>query len=71
MALCHVLQTSDYYLSALDAFWLGLIDEVIGVRDLPTLRLFDERGSQLADEQKGTAEAAQAAVPEAEAAAGA
>ena len=42
MALCHVLQQGDNYLSARDAFWLGLIDEVIGVSDLPTYRLFLE-----------------------------
>ena len=51
MALCHVLQSGDYYLTAVDAFWLGLIDEVIGVHDLPTLRLFRERADQLADDK--------------------
>lgn len=60
MALCHVLQQSDYYLSALDAFWLGLIDDVIGEKDLPSLRLFQERGGQLASEQKAAGETAQA-----------
>jgi hypothetical protein len=28
--LCHCLQDEDHELSATDACWLGLIDEVIG-----------------------------------------
>jgi len=30
VALCYALQDEDNELSATDAFWLGLIDEVIG-----------------------------------------
>lgn len=57
VALCYVLQTGENQLTALDAFWLGLIDEVIGVPDTPSLRVFIERGrqdaEQKAEEQKG------------------
>ena len=42
VALCHALQEGEEnYLTARDAFWLGLIDEVIGV-DLPSYRLIEE-----------------------------
>jgi ATP-dependent protease ClpP protease subunit len=36
-AICRVLHEAESPLTATDAFWLGLIDEVIGA-DLPTLR---------------------------------
>jgi ATP-dependent protease ClpP protease subunit len=36
-AICHELHEAESPLTSLDAFWLGLIDEVIG-SDLPTLR---------------------------------
>jgi ATP-dependent protease ClpP protease subunit len=42
VALCHALQEGENELSALDAFWLGLIDEVLGHRDLPLTRYFAE-----------------------------
>ena len=38
VALCQSLQDGENSLSATDAFWLGLIDEVIG-QDLPCYRL--------------------------------
>ena len=42
MALCHALQeTEDNDLTASDAYWLGLIDEVIGV-DMRSLRVLVE-----------------------------
>ena len=42
VALCHALQEGEEnYMTALDAFWLGLIDEVIG-EDFPSPRLFSE-----------------------------
>lgn len=36
-SLCHALQEEENPMTTLDAFWLGLIDEVIG-EDLPTER---------------------------------
>jgi enoyl-CoA hydratase/carnithine racemase len=35
--LCHALQEGENELTAKDAYWLGLIDEVIG-EDLYTIR---------------------------------
>ncbi len=51
-ALCHVLQEAENPLTPHDAFWLGLIDEVVG-SDLPTLRKVFERGPA---SQKGASE---------------
>jgi hypothetical protein len=42
VALCHALQEGENELSAIDAFWLGLIDEVLGRSDLPVTRYFAE-----------------------------
>jgi hypothetical protein len=42
VALCHALQEGENELSALDAFWLGLLDEVLGEPDLPLRRYFVE-----------------------------
>lgn len=43
VALCQTLQDGEFGLTATDAYWLGLIDEVAGA-DLPTLRLaFEHR----------------------------
>ena len=39
VSLCHALQQGENDLSARDAVWLGLIDEVIGVDELPSRRL--------------------------------
>jgi ATP-dependent protease ClpP protease subunit len=41
-AICQVLQEEENPLTPLDAFWLGLIDEVIGI-DLPTQRKLIEQ----------------------------
>ncbi len=41
-AICHVLQVEENPLTPTDAFWLGLVDEVLGA-DLPTLRKIAER----------------------------
>lgn len=38
VAICRSLQKGEFRLSAEDAYWLGLIDEVIGREDLPSLR---------------------------------
>lgn len=49
VALCHALQEGeDWGLTASDAFWLGLIDEVLGDPDLPTLRLTVESQTGIA-----------------------
>jgi len=37
VSLCRVLQTADHELTAVDAYWLGLVDEVPG-SGLPNLR---------------------------------
>jgi len=43
VALCHALQEGEEnYLTALDAYWLGLIDEVIGFPELKSMRLLSE-----------------------------
>jgi ATP-dependent protease ClpP protease subunit len=41
VALCHALQEGENRLTAKDAYWLGLIDEVIG-ENLMSGRLFEE-----------------------------
>ncbi len=38
VALCHVLQEGENELTAYDCYWLGLVDEVIGDNQLPSLR---------------------------------
>jgi hypothetical protein len=42
VALCYSLQEGEYTLQARDAYWLGLIDEVVGATDLPNMRLVME-----------------------------
>lgn len=42
VALCHALQEGENELTATDAYWLGLIDEVMGVEELPCLRMISE-----------------------------
>jgi ATP-dependent protease ClpP protease subunit len=43
VALCHTLQQGENdFLTASDAYWMGLIDEVIGDEDLPPVRLLYE-----------------------------
>jgi hypothetical protein len=38
VALCHALQEGENELTAVDAYWLGLVDEVIGESNLWTMR---------------------------------
>lgn len=42
VALCHALQEGENQLTAKDAYWLGLIDEVLGDSDMSALRLLIE-----------------------------
>jgi ATP-dependent protease ClpP protease subunit len=42
VALCHALQEGENELTAVDAFWLGLIDEIIGMTSLPLTRFVAE-----------------------------
>lgn len=42
VSVCRSLQEDDYWMSAEESYWLGLIDEVIGRTDLPCPRLFVE-----------------------------
>lgn len=41
-AMCHALQEGENELTAEDAYWLGLVDEVVGRDDLLCLRHFEE-----------------------------
>jgi len=40
--MCHALQEGENQLTATDAYWLGLVDEVIGVKELMSLRMIEE-----------------------------
>jgi hypothetical protein len=42
IALCHALQEGENELTAKDAYWLGLIDEVLGEQDMFMRRLIGE-----------------------------
>lgn len=42
VSVCRTLQQADYLMNAVDAYWLGLIDEVIGV-NLPSARTIYEQ----------------------------
>jgi hypothetical protein len=42
IALCHALQEDDNDLTAADAYWLGLVDEVWGDSSMITTRWFAE-----------------------------
>lgn len=42
VAMCHALQEGENELLAIDAFWLGLIDEALGQTGLPLRRYFAE-----------------------------
>lgn len=42
MSFCYALQHGENELTAKDAYWLGLIDEVIGETSLPSLRVVSE-----------------------------
>jgi ATP-dependent protease ClpP protease subunit len=41
VGLCHALQDGENKLTATDAYWLGLVDEVVG-ESLPNARFFEE-----------------------------
>jgi len=42
LAICQALQQGENTLTPTDAYWLGLIDEVVGNFDLPSFRHFAE-----------------------------
>jgi ATP-dependent protease ClpP protease subunit len=42
VSICRRLQQNENYLTAEEAFWIGLVDEVIGRTDLPSPRLLVE-----------------------------
>jgi hypothetical protein len=42
VAFCHAIQEGENELTATDAYWLGLVDEVIGDANLPAFRLIAE-----------------------------
>jgi hypothetical protein len=42
VALCHALQEGENELTARDAYWLGLIDEVLGEPDMSARRMIGE-----------------------------
>jgi hypothetical protein len=65
VALCHILQESEYELTATDAYWLGLIDEVIGMPELITFRMVvEETRRHTADTQTPPAESPTTDTPE-------
>ena len=50
VALCHALQEGENELTAIDAYWLGLVDEVIGESNLWTTRdLFEVQPDPISD----------------------
>jgi len=60
IALCHALQEGENELTATDAYWLGLVDEVVG-EDLWNLRLLyefeddpEEKAEPYGEESAGT-----------------
>ena len=56
LALCHALQQGENDLVAKDAFWLGLVDEVIGMPWLPTRRwIYEYVPDPRPDHEAGTA----------------
>jgi ATP-dependent protease ClpP protease subunit len=57
VALCHALQYGENNLSARDAVWFGLIDEVIGV-DMPSRRLANEYNPYEEDKENVQADGA-------------
>jgi len=59
VALCHALQEGENKLTATDAFWLGLIDEVIG-EDFMTVRDLNEYEDDPEEEAKPDEESSEA-----------
>jgi hypothetical protein len=49
---CRQLQTGDFPMTATEAYWLGLIDEVIGL-DLASPRRLVENAPDIPSEQQG------------------
>jgi len=49
---CRQLQTGDFPMTATEAYWLGLIDEVIGL-DLPSPRILVENAPDIPNEAEG------------------
>jgi ATP-dependent protease ClpP protease subunit len=49
---CRQLQTGDFPLTATEAYWLGLLDEVIGL-DLPSPRILVENAPDIPNEAQG------------------
>jgi ATP-dependent protease ClpP protease subunit len=51
VSICRLLQQGEHFITATDAYWLGLIDEVIGVK-LPSERLImEDRAEKAAMEE--------------------
>jgi ATP-dependent protease ClpP protease subunit len=47
VGICRLLQENDNYISAEEAYWIGLIDEVIGRPELPNPRTLVEFAQQM------------------------
>ena len=60
-ALCHALQEGENQLTARDAYWLGLVDEVIGVKELMSLRMIEEFKSDEAEKKSEESKSREAA----------
>jgi hypothetical protein len=60
IALCYALHEGETDLTATDAYWLGLINEVVGRQDLPNERLAQEATPSLQLTLKPTASIATA-----------
>jgi ATP-dependent protease ClpP protease subunit len=56
VALCHALQEEDNELTATDAYWFGLVDEVWGNTSLFNGRLFEEFVPDVPDDAKKEAD---------------
>jgi ATP-dependent protease ClpP protease subunit len=52
---CRQLQTGDFPMTATEAYWLGLIDEVIGI-DLPSPRILVENAPDVPNEAQGASQ---------------
>lgn len=65
VSICRALQEGENYLSAQDAYWLGLIDEIIGApeRQFPSYRALVER-AEAPTPQGRTSERSPGASPE-------
>jgi hypothetical protein len=66
VALCHALQEGENELTATDAFWLGLIDEIVGVPNQRCFRMIEEFVPDPQAEEVAAPPATQAEVPKAE-----